>query len=152
VPAWPRVLTDAAGIELLAGAGAEVAGRESEAVNDIRPSPGPRVRLTAFSNEGTGDGFNSGTGIAVGTALEGFTIQPDPVAAGKAVTSQIVIVSWHEELMDNLGMSSDPQGRYGFMSASARASFTCPLSTLFILGSPPCRKLKSIRTYMTGPR
>jgi hypothetical protein len=35
------VLIDAAGIELLAGAGAEVAGRESGAVNDIRPSPGP---------------------------------------------------------------------------------------------------------------
>lgn len=88
--------------------------------------PVPQVRLTAFSSERTGDGFNSGTGIAVGTALEGFTTQPKPVTTGKAVTSQIVIVSSHEELMDNLGMSSDAQGRYGFMSASARASFACP--------------------------
>ena len=88
--------------------------------------PVPQVRLIAFSSERTGDGFNSGTGIAVGAALAGFTIQPNPVAAGKAVTSQIVIVSSHEELMDNLGMSSGAPGRYGFMSASARASFACP--------------------------
>jgi len=98
--------------------------------------PVPQVRLIAFSSERTGDGFNSGTGIAVGTALEGFTIQPKPVATGKAVTSQIVIVivSSHEERLDNLGMSSDAQGRYSLMSASARASFTCP-SQLCILGS-----------------
>lgn len=87
------------------------------------PVPVAQVRLLAFNNEEIGMGFNSDTGIAVGTALEGFTVQADPVATGQAVTSQIVIVNSHEELMDNLSMSFDAQGRYGFISGSAKASF-----------------------------
>ena len=87
------------------------------------PVPVAQVRLLAFNNEEIGMGFNSDTGIAVGTALEGFTIHADPVATGQAVTSQIVIVNSHEELMDNLSMSFDAQGRYGFISGSAKASF-----------------------------
>ena len=47
-------------------------------------------------------GFNSETGWAVGSALEGFSEAPDPSAPGQTVLSTIELVTSHEELMKNL--------------------------------------------------
>ncbi|MFI6600264.1 hypothetical protein ACIBHX_28805 [Nonomuraea sp. NPDC050536] len=84
----------------------------------------PQVRRVLFNDEEIGMGFNSDSGLAVGTALEGFTVSSDPVATGQTVTSTITIVSTHEELQETLGMSFEAQGRYGFFSASAKTTFS----------------------------
>lgn len=84
----------------------------------------PQVRRVIFNDEEIGMGFNSQSGLAVGTALEGFTVQANPSASGQEVTASITIVSSHEELMENLGMSFEAQGRYGFFSGSAKAKFS----------------------------
>ena len=69
-------------------------------------------------------GFNSQSGLAVGTPLEGFSVQPNPNATGMEVSASITIVNSHEELLENLGMSFEAQGRYGFFSGSAKAKFS----------------------------
>jgi hypothetical protein len=69
-------------------------------------------------------GFNSNSGLAVGTALQDFTIQENPTAPGQKATAEIIIVNSHEELQDTLGMSFEAQGRYGFFSASMKAKFS----------------------------
>lgn len=84
----------------------------------------PQIRRIIFNDEQIGMGFNSKSGLAVGTALENFTVQEDPVAPGQVVTAEIKIVNSHEELMESLGMSFQAQGRYGFFSASAKAEFS----------------------------
>ncbi|MEV4889512.1 hypothetical protein AB0K48_08995 [Nonomuraea sp. NPDC055795] len=84
----------------------------------------PQVRRVLFNDEEVGMGFNSESGLAVGTALEGFTVSSDPDADGQTVTSSISIVSTHEELQETLGMSFEAQGRYGFFSASAKTTFS----------------------------
>jgi hypothetical protein len=86
--------------------------------------PVPQVRRIIFNDEEIGMGFNSESGLAVGTALEGFSIQVNPGASGQEVTASITIVNSHEELMENLGMSFEAQGRYGFFSGSAKAKFS----------------------------
>jgi hypothetical protein len=83
----------------------------------------PQVRRIIFNDEEIGMGFNSETGLAVGTALEGFMVQENLAAPGMEVTSSISIVNTHEELMETMGMSFEAQGRYGFFSASAKAKF-----------------------------
>lgn len=84
----------------------------------------PQVRRIEFNDEEIGMGFNSETGLAVGTALEDFTVQENPSASGQEVLASITIVNSHEELMKSLGMSFEAQGRYGFFSASAKAQFS----------------------------
>lgn len=84
----------------------------------------PQVRRIEFNDEEIGMGFNSESGLAVGTALEGFTIEENPAASGMEVLASITIINSHEELMKNLGMSFEAQGRYGFFSASAKAQFS----------------------------
>jgi hypothetical protein len=83
----------------------------------------PQVRRLSFNDEEIGMGFNSKTGQAVGIALQGFTIQPNPTASGAEVASSISIISTHEELQESLGMSFEAQGRYGLVSGSAKAQF-----------------------------
>jgi hypothetical protein len=58
----------------------------------------PQVRRIIFNDEEIGMGFNSESGLAVGTPLEDFTIQPTPGATGQEVTASITIVNSHEEL------------------------------------------------------
>src|SRR5690242_8689881 len=84
--------------------------------------PVAQVRPVIFNDEEIGMGFNSQSGRAVGTALEGFQLQ-EPTASGQEVVASISIVTTHEELMEQLGMSFAAQGRYGFFTASAKASF-----------------------------
>lgn len=83
-----------------------------------------QIRRIEFNDEEIGMGFNSESGQAVGTALEGFTVQENLVAPGQDVFATISIINSHEELMTSLGMSIDAQGRYGFFSASLKAQFS----------------------------
>lgn len=69
-------------------------------------------------------GFNSESGLAVGTALEGFSVTENPTAPGGEVTASISIVNTHEELQESLSMSFEAQGRYGFYSGSAKTKFS----------------------------
>ncbi|ETI69401.1 hypothetical protein [Neobacillus vireti] len=85
--------------------------------------PVKQIRNLVFNKEEIGMGFNSETGLAVGTALEGFTI-PDPVFNGQQVFSSISIINSHEELMESLGMSFEASGRYGLASGSLKAKFS----------------------------
>ncbi|MCX8130625.1 MAG: hypothetical protein N3I35_11065 [Clostridia bacterium] len=82
-----------------------------------------QVRRKEFNDEEIGMGFNSESGLAIGTALEGFTVTADPVAPGQEVDAEITTINSHEELMESLGMSFEAQGRYGFFSGSAKAKF-----------------------------
>ena len=82
-----------------------------------------QVRRITFNDEEIGMGFNSESGLAVGTALENFTVQEEPTAPGQEVSAAIKIINSHEELMDSLDLSFEAQGRYGFYSASAKAAF-----------------------------
>ncbi|MBX9919527.1 MAG: hypothetical protein K2Y33_06860, partial [Mycolicibacterium frederiksbergense] len=82
-----------------------------------------QVRRLAFNDEEIGMGFNSKTGLAVGSPLKAFTVVENPSAPGSEVTSSISIVSTHEELQESLGMSFEAQGRYGLVSGSAKAKF-----------------------------
>lgn len=84
----------------------------------------PQIRRIIFNDEEIGMGFNSESGLAVGTPLDGFTIAENPAAPGAEVTASISIVNTHEELQENLGMSFEAQGRYGFASASTKAKFS----------------------------
>ncbi|HDR7799649.1 TPA: hypothetical protein QCY03_003447 [Bacillus tropicus] len=83
-----------------------------------------QVRRKDFNDERIGMGFNSETCLAIGTALEGFTVSSDPDAPGQEVDSEITIISTHEELLKSLGMSFEAQGRYSFFSASAKVKFS----------------------------
>ena len=83
----------------------------------------PQVRRILFSGEEIGMGFNTETGLSVGTALEGFAVQADPVASGGEVFATVTIVETHESLMDSLGLSFAAQGRYGFFSGNAKVEF-----------------------------
>lgn len=88
------------------------------------PTRVPQVRRIENKDEEIGMGFNSESGLAVGTALDSFAVQPDASAPGQEVCASISIVSSHEELMTKLGMSFDAQGRYGLASASAKVEFS----------------------------
>jgi hypothetical protein len=83
-----------------------------------------QVRQIQFNDEEIGMGFNSESGLAIGSALEGFSVREDAAAPGQKVSSSITIVTSHEELMSTLDMSFAAQGRYGFYSGSAKAKFT----------------------------
>jgi hypothetical protein len=83
-----------------------------------------QVRRIQFKDEEIGMGFNSETGLAVGSPLEGFAVREDAAAPGMQVSASITIVTSHEELMSTLNMSFAAQGRYGFYSGSAKAQFS----------------------------
>src|SRR5262245_34245087 len=83
----------------------------------------PQVRRILFNGEEIGMGFNSESGLAVGTALEGFTVDSDPVSPGGEVFATVTIVETHESLMDCMGLSFEAQGRYGFLSGGAKVNY-----------------------------
>jgi hypothetical protein len=67
-----------------------------------------QIRRIQFNDEEIGMGFNSESGLAIGSALEGFAVREDASAPGQTVSSSITIVTSHEELMSTLDMSFGP--------------------------------------------
>lgn len=82
-----------------------------------------QIRRVLYNDEEIGMGFNTKTGLAVGTALHGFNVSVDPHASGMEVLSSISIVNTHNELMETLGLSFEAQGRYAFFSGGVKADF-----------------------------
>ena len=82
-----------------------------------------QVRRVLANDEEIGMGFNSASGLAVGTPFDPVSATADPVASGQTVFSKILRVDSHEELMDHLNMSFDAEGRYGFFKASVKGEF-----------------------------
>jgi len=85
----------------------------------------PQVRRLMANDETIGMGFNSESGLAVGTpfVFDDILVEVDPHAPGQEVFSTITIINTHEELMKSMGMSVEAQGRYGFFSAALKAQF-----------------------------
>src|SRR5690242_17312263 len=85
----------------------------------------PQVRLLMSNNERIGMGFNSDSGLAVGTPfkMDNLVVQADLRAPGQQVFSTITLINTHEELMNNMGLSVEAEGRYGFFSAALKAQF-----------------------------
>jgi hypothetical protein len=49
----------------------------------------PQVRRILFNDEEIGMGFNSESGLAVGTALEGFAVHEDSAASGQRFSRRL---------------------------------------------------------------
>jgi hypothetical protein len=83
-----------------------------------------QVYKKEFNNEEIGMGFNSRSGLAIGTALDVGEVTENKVAPGQQVAAEVFMVNTQEELMEKMGMSFEAQGRYGAFSASLKASFS----------------------------
>jgi hypothetical protein len=85
----------------------------------------PQVRLLMSKNKRIGMGCNSDSGLAVGTPFEMDNIdgKADPRSPGQVVFSTITLINTHEELLKNMGLSVEAEGRYGFFSAALKAQF-----------------------------
>lgn len=79
-----------------------------------------QVRRLNYNGEDIGMGFNSDTGLAVGTALKFAT--PTGVVSQEA-SADVKIVTSHQDLMSSLHMSAGLEGRYAFASASLKTDF-----------------------------
>lgn len=84
-----------------------------------------QVRRLMSNDERVGMGFNSDSGLAVGTPFEfdDIIVEVDPDAPGQVVFSTITLIDSHEQLMESLSLAVDAQGRYGFFSADLKAQF-----------------------------
>jgi len=83
--------------------------------------PVPQIRVLNYNGEEIGMGFNSDTGLAIGTALD-FD-PPDPNTSQEA-TSDVQIVTSHESLMESINMSASAEGRYGFSQVSGKVKWS----------------------------
>lgn len=81
----------------------------------------PQVRRLNYNGEDIGMGFNSDSGLAIGTALD-FTLPNSDIA--QTATSDFTIVTSHEELMSKLHVSAEAEGRYGVVSGGAKVDFS----------------------------
>src|SRR5579864_8630380 len=84
-----------------------------------------QVRRLMSNSERIGMGFNSTSGLAVGTPfdLDSLIVEADPAAPGQTVFAPISEVNSHDELMDAMGLSVDAEGRYAFFSAALKSQF-----------------------------
>lgn len=81
----------------------------------------PQVRVLAYNGEDIGMGFNSDSGLAIGTALD----FDEPMRqAGQEAQATAEIITTHDSLMESLGVSAEAKGRYGFASASLKVDFS----------------------------
>ena len=80
-----------------------------------------QVRVLLFNSEDIGMGFNSDTGLAVGTALDFDAPTREPGQEGEASAD---IVTTQDSLMESLNISADVQGHYAFSSASLKVNFS----------------------------
>src|SRR5262249_18662285 len=81
----------------------------------------PQVRRLNYNGEDIGMGFNSDTGLPIGTCLD-FT-QPKENLSQEA-ESDVTIVTTHEDLMSKLHMSADLEGHYAFASGGGKVDFS----------------------------
>src|SRR5215470_4949385 len=80
-----------------------------------------QVRVLTYNGEEIGQGFNSDTGLPVGTALD-FDLPTGDTS--QDTFSDCTIVTTHEEVMDSIRMSFQADGRYGVVGAgSVKADF-----------------------------
>ena len=84
-------------------------------------TPLPQVRVLAYNGEDIGMGFNSDSGLAIGTALD---FDEPSRLSGQEAKATAEIITTHESLMESLGVSAEAQGRYGFASASLKVDFS----------------------------
>lgn len=84
------------------------------------PNRVTQVRRLNYNGEDIGMGFNSDTGLGVGTALD-FAAPTGDLA--QEAQAEISIVTSHEQLMNSLHMSAQLEGRYAFASGGAKADF-----------------------------
>ncbi len=76
-----------------------------------------------FGDQLIGQGYNSNTGEAIGTALDVGMIKEDPtVDGGKAVTT-FELVATQDSLLETLGISASVDLRIGLFSGGAKMSF-----------------------------
>ena len=68
----------------------------------------PQVRVLLFNGEGIGMGFNSDSGLAVGTALD---FDPPATEPGQEAQASAQIVTTHDSMMEALGVSAEAKGR-----------------------------------------
>lgn len=80
-----------------------------------------QVRVLAYSGEDIGMGFNSDTGLALGTALTFDTPTRDP---GQEAQATATIVNSHDAMMSAINMSAQAQGHYAFSSANLKVDFS----------------------------
>jgi len=79
-----------------------------------------QVRILNYNNEDIGQGFNSDTGLAVGTCLD-FT--PPLLQVSQSTEGDVTIVTSHEELMTKMHMSAQLEGHYSVISAGGKVDY-----------------------------
>lgn len=79
-----------------------------------------QVRRLNYNGEDIGMGFNSDTGLGVGTALD-FTAPTGDLS--QEAQAEVSIVTSHEQLMNSLHMSAELEGRYAFSTAGGKVDF-----------------------------
>ena len=79
-----------------------------------------QVRRLIYGGEDVGMGFNSDTGLAVGTALD-FALPAGAVS--QEAEADVSIITSHEELMSSLHMSAELEGHYAFSSGGGKVDF-----------------------------
>lgn len=80
-----------------------------------------QVRKLNYNGEDIGMGFNSDTGLAIGTCLE-FT--PPTGTLSQEAESEVTIITSHEDLMSKLHMAAELEGHYAFSSAGGKVDFS----------------------------
>jgi hypothetical protein len=79
-----------------------------------------QVRKLNYNGEDIGMGFNSDTGLAIGTCLD---FNPPSGDLSQEATSDVTIITSHEDLMSKLHMASELEGHYAFASASGKVDY-----------------------------
>ncbi len=84
-------------------------------------TPIAQVRRLNYNGEDIGMGFNSDTGLAVGTALD---FAPPAGERSQQAEGGITIITSHEQLMESLHMSAELEGRYAFSTGGAKVDYS----------------------------
>jgi hypothetical protein len=80
-----------------------------------------QVRVLNYNGEDIGMGFNSDTGLAIGTALD---FDPPTGTPPQEAEAEVTIVTSHEQLMESLHMDAQLEGRYAFASGSTKVTYS----------------------------
>ncbi len=80
----------------------------------------PQVRKLNYNGEDIGMGFNSDTGLAIGTCLD---FNPPTGDLSQEAEADVTIITSHEDLMSKLHMAAELEGHYAFSSASGKVDY-----------------------------